>query len=117
MRTYHIEELLGTKLRALYQRRKSRDLFDLWRAGGRVAVDPQGVVSCFRQYMAHGGHHATRAGFEANLHAKLKEPLFTADLMPLLAPGLGWDIEAAGRYVRDELLSHLPGEPWKGPGA
>lgn len=27
--TYYIEELLGTKLRALYQRRKGRDLFDL----------------------------------------------------------------------------------------
>ena len=28
--TYELEELLGTKLRALYQRRKSRDLFDLY---------------------------------------------------------------------------------------
>ena len=27
--TYYIEELLGTKLRVLYQRRKGRDLFDL----------------------------------------------------------------------------------------
>lgn len=117
VRTFPIEELLGTKLRALYQRRKSRDLFDLWLASGRAAVDPDGVVSCFRQYMAHGGHQATRAQFEANLHAKLHDPLFTADLTPLLAPGLGWDIEAAGRYVRDELLSRLPGEPWKGPGA
>ncbi len=27
--TYKLEELLGTKLRALYQRRKGRDLFDL----------------------------------------------------------------------------------------
>jgi predicted nucleotidyltransferase component of viral defense system len=30
--TYYLEELLGTKLRALYQRRKGRDLFDLWKA-------------------------------------------------------------------------------------
>jgi len=28
--TYTLEELLATKLRALYQRRKGRDLFDLW---------------------------------------------------------------------------------------
>jgi predicted nucleotidyltransferase component of viral defense system len=27
---YELEELLGTKLRALYQRRKGRDLFDLY---------------------------------------------------------------------------------------
>ncbi|MDO8997444.1 MAG: nucleotidyl transferase AbiEii/AbiGii toxin family protein [Sediminibacterium sp.] len=30
--TYQIEELLGTKLRALYQRRKGRDLYDLYKA-------------------------------------------------------------------------------------
>ena len=28
--TYEIDELMATKLRALYQRRKGRDLFDLW---------------------------------------------------------------------------------------
>ena len=28
--TYHFEELLGTKLRALYQRKKGRDLYDLY---------------------------------------------------------------------------------------
>ena len=27
---YELEELLGTKMRALYQRRKGRDLFDLY---------------------------------------------------------------------------------------
>jgi predicted nucleotidyltransferase component of viral defense system len=30
--TYHLEELMGTKLRALYQRKKGRDLFDLYTA-------------------------------------------------------------------------------------
>jgi len=30
--TYHLDELLGTKVRALYQRKKGRDLFDLWAA-------------------------------------------------------------------------------------
>ncbi|HBG39963.1 MAG TPA: hypothetical protein DDZ96_05835 [Porphyromonadaceae bacterium] len=29
---YRLEELLGTKLRALYQRRKVSDLFDLYKA-------------------------------------------------------------------------------------
>jgi len=30
--TYSLDELLGTKMRALYQRKKGRDLFDLWQA-------------------------------------------------------------------------------------
>ena len=28
--SYHLDELLATKLGALYQRKKGRDLFDLW---------------------------------------------------------------------------------------
>ena len=36
--TYRLEELMATKLRALYQRRKGRDLFDLWFVCGRDLV-------------------------------------------------------------------------------
>lgn len=32
VRTFRVEELVATTLRALYQRRKGRDLFDLWLA-------------------------------------------------------------------------------------
>ncbi|GMQ75236.1 MAG: hypothetical protein BMS9Abin01_0483 [Gammaproteobacteria bacterium] len=46
--TYQLEELLGTKLRALYQRRNGRDLFDLWNAQRRTAVDAGRVVECFQ---------------------------------------------------------------------
>lgn len=28
--TYELDDLMATKLRALYQRRKGRDLFDIW---------------------------------------------------------------------------------------
>ncbi|WP_420442305.1 nucleotidyl transferase AbiEii/AbiGii toxin family protein [Candidatus Palauibacter sp.] len=45
--TYALEELLGTKLRALYQRRKGRDLFDLWYAWEMRSVDAPAVLTCF----------------------------------------------------------------------
>jgi predicted nucleotidyltransferase component of viral defense system len=32
IQTYKLEELLGTKLRALYQRKKGKDLYDLYKA-------------------------------------------------------------------------------------
>ena len=38
--TYSLDELLGTKLCALYQRKKARDLFDLATALNSAAVDP-----------------------------------------------------------------------------
>ena len=62
--TYELNELMGTKLRALYQRRKGRDLFDLWLCLSRGLVDAAQAVDCFRHYMDHEEHSITRAEFE-----------------------------------------------------
>lgn len=59
--SYALDELLGTKLRALYQRRKGRDLFDLAIALQRGGVDAERVVAAFLQYMERGGHEISRA--------------------------------------------------------
>jgi predicted nucleotidyltransferase component of viral defense system len=49
--TYKLEELLGTKLRALYQRRKGRYLYDLWKALSFAEVDAGLVIKCYKAYM------------------------------------------------------------------
>ncbi len=102
--TYPLDELLGTKLRALYQRRKGRDVFDLWDAHRRTTVDPEAVVRCFHEYLGHQRLAVSRAKFEANLDAKLADPVFTGDIGPLLAAGAKYDIQEAVRYVREHLL-------------
>ncbi len=112
--TYTLDELLGTKLRALYQRKKGRDLFDLWFAQARAIVDPERVVTCFRRYLEHAGHVVSRAEFEANLAEKTTDARFLLDIAPLLSPQSPWDAEDAVRYVRDQLLARLPGDPWRG---
>ena len=113
--TYSTEELLATKLRALYQRRKGRDLFDLALALDRLTVDPVGVVEAFARYMEHGGHAATRAQFEANLAAKRVDPIFTADITPLLSTAATpYDAARALERVQQVLVARLPGDPWKG---
>lgn len=111
--TYTLDELLGTKLRALYQRKKGRDLFDLWHALETGLVDPPRVLACFRRYMTEGGHSATRAQFEANLLGKRKLSDFREDIGPLLRPGLAWDIDAAMNTVLERVIALLPGDPWK----
>ena len=112
--TYELDELLGTKLRALYQRKKGRDLFDLAIALENDAADPARVVAAFSEYMDRGGHHVTRALFEQNIDAKLSDRQFAADIGPLLAPGYRWDMEEAAKAVSARLIALLPGEPWKG---
>jgi predicted nucleotidyltransferase component of viral defense system len=114
--TYTLDELLGTKLRALYQRKKGRDLFDLALALENAAVDPGRVITAFSEYMDHGGHRVTRARFEQNLHTKLRDPQFNADIGPLLATHYSWDGEEAAERVCSHLIALLPGDPWQAGG-
>jgi len=56
----------------------------------------------------------SRAEFERNLRHKLSDDTFLSDVEPLLAPDVAWSFSAAARYLYDEILPLLPGEPWKG---
>lgn len=111
--TYDLDELLGTKLRALYQRRKGRDLFDLAVALQQDSADPARIIKAFSAYMDHGGHTVTRALFEMNMQQKLTDPQFAADIGPLLASGYTWDMGEAARAIGSALIARLPGEPWR----
>lgn len=115
--SYELDELLGTKLRALYQRKKGRDLFDLAVALAKPTVDPARIVAAFTEYMKRGDHHVTRALFEQNFDAKLRDAQFTADIGPLLAADYKWDSVAAAEAVSARLIPLLSGDPWKGEGA
>ena len=116
VKTFELDELLGTKLRALFQRKKGRDLFDLWYAMDRHATSPDRIIACFGRYMRESGLKVTRAVFEKNLKEKLSDPVFCADMTPLLVPGLAWDLGRAGEIVKEGLVSRLPGDPWRGAG-
>jgi len=107
VRTYALDELLATKLRALYQRRKGRDLFDLWRGLGMKGSDPRRIVEAFRKYMEAEGSKVSRRDFEMNLTAKVALRQFNADLAPLLAAAVRYDAGAAARLVMDRLLVNL----------
>ncbi|MBM3161881.1 MAG: nucleotidyl transferase AbiEii/AbiGii toxin family protein [Chlorobi bacterium] len=111
--SYDKDELLGTKLRALYQRKKGRDLFDLWHASRTIAINPELVVSCFLRYMEHEQHNVSRAEFEMNLFEKLDDPRFLDDMAPLLTSSTSWDSKAAGLYVLEVLSPLMPGEGWQ----
>ncbi len=111
---FDLDELLTTKLRALYQRKKGRDLFDLALALRSAPVDPRRVVEAFSRYMSHEDVRVTRAEFERNLAQKRRDPIFTSDMTPLLASGHTWDPGSAFESVYDRLVALLPGEPWKG---
>jgi predicted nucleotidyltransferase component of viral defense system len=112
--TYMLEELMATKLRALYQRRKGRDLYDLWLALETLSPDEERVVAGLRAYLEHGGLSISRAQYEANMAQKLLLPDFRNDVIPLLRDESGYDIDEAYGLVHERLIARIPGELWKG---
>lgn len=106
--TFELAELLGTKLRALYQRRKGRDLFDLWLGLEELEVAPDRVIAAFHHYLGLAGTVISRTDFERNLADKLDHRGFRSDLDQLLVElPVGYDIDAAAELVRERLLALL----------
>lgn len=105
---YSTTELLGTKLRALYQRRKGRDLFDLWHAHQAGVIEPAAVADTFAQYMQAEDHPVSASDFAANLAAKMNHPGFLSDTQPLLRPGIRFDPAEAHEWLAAELIPLMP---------
>lgn len=103
--TFSLPELLATKLRALFQRSKGRDLFDLWLSLVRLGVAPTDLVACFGPYRPAG---YTRRRAEDNLRAKCADAAFRDDLRPLAAARpVDYEVGAAAELIIARLLSLL----------
>lgn len=111
LRTYDIDEMLGTKLRALRQRDQSRDLFDLDRALTGPSLshvpDPDRIVHAFRKYMERERSPVDADAFRRDLDRKLKIVSFRNDMHQMLRAGISFDIDAAAERVRRELIDRL----------
>ncbi len=107
---YDIHEMLGTKMRALFQRCRGRDLFDLYWALtlAKPVLDPAMIIESFVHYLRQEGGSAGRAEFVSILDSHLEDPGFCSDMQPLLRVGTTYDPHEAGRYVKAKLLSLLP---------
>lgn len=102
VQTFAIAELVATKIRALFQRSKGRDLFDLWLALTELNVPPADIIECFAPYQPD---KYTAVLAEQNLRAKLADVSFRQDLDQLVSTRrLGYDIDAAAELVIDQLL-------------
>ena len=116
--TFSREEMLATKLRALLQRNKGRDLYDL--AHGLEVfenLDIDRIVEMFQRYLDPSGQTMPRAEAQERMFAKLANPRLLVDMRPLLpaaqVEALTEESTAASfRRVFVALIDRLPGEPW-----
>jgi len=103
--TFTAEELVSTKLRALFQRSKGRDLFDLWLALTQMHLSPDRILEMFTPYRPDG-YTADRA--VENLQAKVASDSFRTDLDLLVTRWPDdYNIERAAQLVIDQLLSRI----------
>ena len=116
--TFSRAEILATKLRALLQRNKGRDLFDLSHALDVFeGLDRNRVVECFGQYLEQSQTPISRAVAEQRMFAKLNSPGFLTDLRPLLAADQAealteTSVKQAFTKIFSSLIALIPGERW-----
>ena len=113
--SFEPEELFRTKLRALLQRRRNRDLFNLHQGPEQLPLAPQKVIACFDHYLALEGKPITRAMAEQRMLENLTRSL-TEDVAPMLPASLCWSEEdaiQAFERVWTELIERIGGDRWK----
>jgi len=109
VRTFDPAELVATKIRALYQRSKGRDLFDLWLALTVLELDPDRILAAFGPYRPVGLTARMAIG---NLERKTSDRTFRSDLDPLHRERpSAYDVDAAAQLVTDLLLARIGSVP------
>lgn len=117
VRSYDIDEMLGTKMRALMQRQQGRDLFDLchaWQLSQqgvtRYRVDGARAMAAFEWYLELEGTSIGIVEANAALDERLRDRRFCNDMNTLLRPGLPkFDAGTGANVVRTAFLIHLKG--------
>ena len=108
IRTYNINELLGTKLRALYQRKKGRDLFDLDYSRLNLELDLDKIIQCFKEYMKFSvGIVPTKKQFLRNIEEKEKDVDFLGDMEGLIRSEINYDQTKAFAWIKEEIAKKL----------
>lgn len=108
--TYLFEELMGTKLRALYQRKKGRDLFDMYYGLVNGNCDTGKILKCYKKYMEFVVERVpSYKEFVQNLQEKMKDKEFLTDVNPLLRSEVTFNPNEAYQLVYDKLIDKMEG--------
>lgn len=108
VRTYNLDELVSTKIRALYARKKGRDIYDLDQAYG-LGLDRNALRKMTYFYFYLSGKVFNWNVLKANLEEKLQDRRFGEDIKVFLRRDISFDPVQAGRRFL-ERFSFL-GEP------
>jgi len=99
---FETEEMIGSKIRALYQRNKGRDLFDLYQLG-KMDFNWDNIVTSFKLLKIG----ASRKQFEKNLALKMDDDEFLEDILPLLPNNFSYSAQEAYLWFLQEIAPRM----------
>ncbi len=106
--TYNLAELLGTKFRALYQRKKGRDLLDLYLALAKLDVNNDDIIRCYKRYISFvTSQPPTYKQYILNMEEKMQDTDFLNDYKLLIRPDITYDPYKAYDIVKSRLIDKL----------
>lgn len=104
--TFATEEILATKVRAMFEREKGRDLFDLWLGLELLGLDGREIARVFE--VGYRPVKFSIAGLRKLLEERLAAGALDADVRPLLGTGAPtYEPGAALDRVEREVLAHV----------
>lgn len=99
---------MGTKLRALYQRLKGRDLFDLYYADQNLDLDYDKMIQCYEAYINFSpGEPPTQKQYLLNIEEKEKDSGFAGDLVGLLREGIEYNHLKAFEWLKEQVVEKM----------
>jgi len=105
VRIFRNEEIAATKLRALYQRSKGRDLYDLWLMTNILDMDTELVCQAFATYRPDG--YTAKKAVE-NLNKKINDTKFLNDIKSLVTADISdYHIEEVASQISEKYIVKL----------
>jgi len=105
VRIFQNEELAATKLRALYQRSKGRDLFDLWLLTNEIGIDVGLTCKAFSVYRPDG---FTAKKATENLKKKLDDMNFREDISKIVSAEVNdYSADEAAEQIIEKYIVKL----------
>jgi predicted nucleotidyltransferase component of viral defense system len=100
--------MIGTKIRALYQRKKGRDLYDLYKVITLSELNIDEVIICYKEYMNFVVDHVpSKKQFLQNMELKMNDSEFIGDTKVLLRPDEMYNPHEAWEIVKKTLIERI----------
>ena len=100
--SFSVVEMISTKIRALYQRKKGRDLFDLYELS-KLSMNWDEIVQSFKELKLE----VSQLAYSNNLKLKISDKAFLEDIKPLLPIGHRYDPHEAYDWFAREIIPKL----------